>query len=393
MSKQTILVVDDEDFNRKIIIDILVQSKYDYSVLSANNGKIGCELAEKFMPDLILMDWKMPEMTGIEAIKQLKSREKTKDIPVLMITAVTSPEKLQEAFGAGVVDYITKPVKEIELLVRIRSVLKTNTYYKEIIRQKEEIESQKKDITDSIRYAQHIQKAILPKIDEIQSALVESFVLFKPKDIVSGDFFWFTQKKKIFIAACDCTGHGVPGAFVSMIGNVLLNQIIIEKGIDSPAKILSLLNNEIKSVFTRKGSEQQASDGMDITLCAFDKDLVTLEFAGAQNPLFLIRKGELIDIKGDRQPIGGSTEFDYNFTNHEIELQKGDNIYIFSDGYPDQIGGPKERKFMSKQFKQLLLDIQGKSMEEQKQILGQTIEKWKGELDQIDDILVIGVRV
>lgn len=314
-----------------------------------------------------------------------------------MITAVTSPEKLKEAFEAGVVDYVTKPVKDIELLVRVRSVLKTNMYYQKILRQKEKIEAQKKDIVDSIRYARDIQVAILPEIEEIQSALIQSFVLFKPKDIVSGDFYWYTKKNiskgKTFIAACDCTGHGVPGAFVSMIGNDLLNQIIVEKDNDNPGEILSLLSIGMKSVFTRTGSEQQAKDGMDMTLCVFDKNLKTLEFAGAQNPLFLIRNGELTEYRGDKQPIGGRTELNYHFTNHKIKLQKGDTIYIFSDGYQDQFGGEKNKKFMSKRFKKLLLDIQEKSMDRQRQILAQTIEKWKGDRTQLDDILVIGVRV
>ena len=192
--KHTILVVDDEEFNRQIILDILDQVEENYSVFTANNGKMACEAALKILPDVILMDWKMPEMTGIEAVKKLKSQKETRDIPVIMITAVTSPEKLKEAFEAGVVDYVTKPVKDIELLVRVRSVLKTNMYYKQVLGQKEKIEEQKKDITDSIRYARHIQEAILPEIEKIQNVLTESFVLFKPKDIVSGDFYWFTEK-------------------------------------------------------------------------------------------------------------------------------------------------------------------------------------------------------
>jgi len=392
--KYSILVVDDEEFNRQIILDILAQEEDKYSVLTANSGKKGYELALKTRPDLILMDWKMPGMTGIEAVRKLKSQEETKDIPIIMITSVNAPEKLREAFEVGVVDYVTKPVREIEILVRVRSVLKTTMFYKQILRQKEKIEEQKKDITDSIVYAKHIQEAILPELEKVQSVLTESFILFKPKDIVSGDFYWFTQKKeRVIFAACDCTGHGVPGAFVSLIGNDLLNQIIIEKDKDNPGEILSLLSMGMKSVFTRTGSEQQAKDGMDMSLCVFDKNFKTLEFAGAQNPLFLIRRGELIQIKGDKQPIGGSTELNYHFTNHKIELQKGDTIYIFSDGYQDQFGGDKDKKFTSRRFKQLLLDIQGESMENQKQILVQTIEKWKGDRVQLDDILVIGVKI
>jgi len=183
-----------------------------------------------------------------------------------------------------------------------------------------------------------------------------------------------------------------------MIGNNLLNQIIIEKEKDNPGEILSLLSNGMISVFNRTGSEQMAKDGMDMTLCVFDIDTETgsidaLQFAGAQNPLFLISNGELTQIKGDEQPIGGRTKLNYQFTNHKIELQKGDAIYIFSDGYQDQFGGDRDEKFTPKRFKQLLLNIQEKSMEKQKQILAQTIQKWKNDREQLDDMLVIGVKV
>jgi len=279
------------------------------------------------------------------------------------------------------------------------------------------IEEKNKDITDSIRYAQNIQSAILPHEAEIKKALPDHFIYFQPRDIVSGDFYWFTahprplpkggesqrpessqnssaqRNGKCFIACCDCTGHGVPGAFVSMIGNDLLNQIIIEKGIEDPGEILTNINNGVKSVFTREGAEQQAQDGMDMTLCVFDKDLRTLEFAGANNPLLLMQNGELNHIKGDKYAIGGDTEIDYKFANHKIDLQKGNTIYIFSDGYQDQFGGPKGKKFMSKRFRQLFIDIQTMNMEEQKEHLNKTIEDWKKGRDQVDDILVIGIRV
>lgn len=264
---------------------------------------------------------------------------------------------------------------------------------KEINQQKEELAEKNKDITDSIIYAQRIQSAILPTDEQIKEFLTESFVLFKPKDIVSGDFYWFAaKKKKIFIAACDCTGHGVPGAFVSMIGNDLLNQIIIEQDKNDPGEILSLLNKGVKSVFSRKG-EQEAEDGMDMALCVIDLQNNQLEFSGAQNPLLLIRKGELIYTKGDKTPIGGDTEMSYNFTNHKTDLQKGDIIYIFSDGYQDQFGGPQNKKFMIKRFKELLLSIQNQPMEEQKEQLNKALEEWKENEEQVDDILVIGIRI
>ncbi|MFH1319347.1 MAG: tetratricopeptide repeat protein [Bacteroidota bacterium] len=447
----------------------------------------------------------------------------------------------------------------------------------EISRQKEEIEEKNKDITDSIRYASNIQQAILPKDGEMKSVLPEYFVFFQPRDIVSGDFYWFHssptpalppaggresppsksplyqtadpalyqmmkekaaemrnkptegeailwnylkdkqtgykirrqhiidrfivdfaclekklaievdgdvhdyQKEEedlrtsilhdrrfkvirfknaeviadpegvvlqikssldkqiggherkvslppaggegrggaVYIAACDCTGHGVPGAFVSMIGNDLLNQVIIEKGVEEPGEILTQLNLGMKSVFTRKGYEVQATDGMDMTLISLkfpvsdsglNNENTKLKFAGAQNHILIVRKNisdselvtsgkaiafgeDMAEVRGDRQPIGGRTPLDFHFANHNIELQKNDAIYIFSDGYIDQFGGTKDKKFMIRRFKELLLSIKDKSMEEQSEELMVTINEWMKDTEQIDDILVIGVRV
>ncbi|MBL4624919.1 MAG: response regulator [Flavobacteriales bacterium] len=392
--QQTILIVDDEQLNRQVILDILTSSGNSYKVLSADDGELGCKIAIRMLPDIILMDWNMPKMPGIEAVKRLKSLQETKNIPILMVTSIALPEKLQEAFEAGVVDYIIKPLKKIELLARVDSALKTYTYFKEIIKQKTEIENQKEEITNSIDYAQSIQKAILPKRSAIHHALKDSFVLFNPKDIVSGDFYWYYNSgNKIFLAALDCTGHGVPGAFVSMIGNMLLNQVIIEKKIHTPGKILTQLNNGIKTVFTREDNKLYANDGMDMALICFDKEFKTAEFAGANNPLFLVRENTITAISGDRQPIGGRTDINSAYTTHTVNLQKKDNIYIFSDGYVDQFGGPKGKKFKQNQFRSLLLDIQNKTMKEQKEIMLKKMEDWKGTEEQVDDILVLGIKI
>jgi len=418
-----LLVVDDDPLSRQVLLDTLAQSGDSdeeltgytrFEVMVASNGDEAEKLATESLPDAILMDWQMPGISGVDVVKRLKKKNRTKDIPVLMVTSVTSDDKLQEAFEAGAVDYITKPVKEIELLVRVKSVLKTSLYHKEILEQKQEIEQQKKDITDSIRYARDIQAAILPNDEEIRKDLPGTFVLFKPKDIVSGDFYWFGKTgNKIILAACDCTGHGVPGAFVSMVGNDLLNQIIMEKGIVDPAHLLAVLNAGIIQVFSGSSTAQNndlngevingsqdsiesdngVDDGMDIALCIFNEDLSQLEFAGARNPLYHVRDGVLTEIKSDKQSIGGRTDIDYVFTKHDVDLQPGDSIYMFSDGYCDQIGGPRDRKYMAKKFRKLLLEIQNKEPEDKKLELDRVITKWKGERYQIDDILVIGVQV
>lgn len=267
--------------------------------------------------------------------------------------------------------------------------------------QKDQIIEQKQATTDSIIYARRIQTAILPP-DEVRKYLLpKHFILYKPRDIVSGDFYWLTQKReKIIIVVADCTGHGVPGAFMSMLGSALLNDIVNNIEILEAGLILDELRDQVMESLRQTGQIDEAKDGMDIALCILDKKNKTLQYAGGYNPLYLIRKNELIEIKADKMPIGISSKAGESFTNHELNLQKGDAFYMFSDGYIDQFGGPKGKKFMTSRFKQLLLDIQNKIMFEQKEILEQTLDDWMGNTDlhgenyeQIDDIIVMGIKI
>lgn len=271
----------------------------------------------------------------------------------------------------------------------------------EVVRQKEEIERQSekleelyKDVTDSIRYAKRLQDSILPQNSLIERLLPESFVLFKPKDIVSGDFYWVSETdEKILFSAVDCTGHGVPGAFMSLIGANALNQIINEKE-DQPANILNKLN-KLSSEALNKSEEgrDKVRDGMDLALCAISKDFRSLEYAGANNPLYIVRNGDIIVTKADKFAIASFEEGEQHYTNHQFDLKEGDLVYIFSDGYADQFGGVKGKKFMYRQFRELLVSIMDEPMHKQKEILDKKIESWKGSFEQVDDILVIGVRI
>jgi serine phosphatase RsbU (regulator of sigma subunit)/HAMP domain-containing protein len=267
----------------------------------------------------------------------------------------------------------------------------------EIEQQKEKIEELYKDVTDSIRYAKRLQESILPSDSLIKTLLPNSFVLYRPKDIVSGDFYWFEQaNNKVLFAAVDCTGHGVPGAFMSLVGHNGLKQAVNEHKLHNPSKILLDLDQMATETLNQGDGDGESNvrDGMDLALCALDKDNMKLEYAGAYNPLYLIRNGELLQTKGDKHAIGGRTYRTAKvYTNHEIDLLPGDTIYIFSDGYADQFGGSRGKKFMYKQFRDLLLGICHKTLDEQKETLNNTIEEWKGTFDQVDDILVIGVRV
>ncbi|WP_338766975.1 SpoIIE family protein phosphatase [Bernardetia sp. ABR2-2B] len=266
------------------------------------------------------------------------------------------------------------------------------------------IETKNKKITSSINYAKRIQDAMLPKIGKIKRGLPQSFVYFKPRDIVSGDFYYYHKvDNKIIIAAIDCTGHGVPGAFMSLIGNDLLNEIIDSRNILTPSHILTILNQKIDKVLHQSESYVQLEnkvrttrDGMDAAICMIDLENKKLEFAGAKNPLVYIQDKEVKVIKGDRISVGGNSISQQNtmFTNHTISIDTPTSFYIYSDGFQDQFGGEENLKYNTKRFRKTLLDISNYSFSEQEDSLNAIFEEWKGENQkQIDDILVIGFEV
>lgn len=264
----------------------------------------------------------------------------------------------------------------------------------EIRRVQNIIQQKNKDITDSINYAKRIQEAILPTRDSIQSDLGDAFVLFRPRDIVSGDFYWLTRvRNHILFAVCDCTGHGVPGAFMSMIGNDYLTQIVVDDDVSTPGQTLSLLDKKIVTALKQTGEPGEAKDGMDAALCAIDFNNMKLEFSGAKRPLIIIRDQELIEVKGSKYSIGGNQIKNKFFDSHNLSVQKGDCVYIFSDGYHDQFGGLNNKKFSIKRLKKLLLAIHQLPIQEQKDVLENTFDSWKSETEQVDDICVIGLKI
>lgn len=260
-----------------------------------------------------------------------------------------------------------------------------------ITQQRDELEEKNQEILDSINYAKRIQSAILPPDKLVKEYLSSSFVLYKPKDIVAGDFYWMEpQDGKVLFAAADCTGHGVPGAMVSVVCNNGLNRSVREHGLSDPGQILDKTREIVIAEFEK--SEEEVKDGMDVALCSLEGNV--LKYAGAHNPLWIIRKGaeEIEEIKANKQPIGKYDE-PLPYTTHTVELNNGDSFYIFSDGYADQFGGEKGKKYKAANFKRLLLSIQSESMDRQKEIIDDAFETWKGNIEQLDDVCVIGVRV
>jgi serine phosphatase RsbU (regulator of sigma subunit) len=300
--------------------------------------------------------------------------------------------------------------KELELknlqITRAKDEIETKSF--ELKDAMDHIQLQNKSIMQSINYAQRIQDAMLPKQIGMQTLIPDSFIFFKPRDVVSGDFYWFEdinkqingnkneklegprQSRKIFLAAVDCTGHGVPGAFMSMLGFNLLNDIV-RRGVHDSDKILNNLHEGIRKSLNQ--DETQNRDGMDMALCVIDPVNKIMEFSGAQNPLLYVQDGQLYRVKANKFPVGGFQLEDHNFSKQIINIDKPTTFYIFSDGFTDQFGGPNGRKFMAKNFRDLLYEIYEMPMTEQKKILELVLNEWMGINEQTDDVLVMGFKI
>jgi len=297
----------------------------------------------------------------------------------------------------GIVKWNTRRLiaekERLEEIVRQRTA-EVVAQKEEIEQQKEKIAAQNEEITSSIQYASRIQSALLTPSDQVNRIFPDNFILYLPRDIVSGDFYYITQVEsyKVCVVA-DCTGHGVPGGFMSMLGISFLTQIIGSKQVLQANEILNELRHLVISALHQTGEIGGSKDGMDIALYILDEKNQTLQFAGANNPLILIRDNELTHIKGDKMPIGIHLRGELSFTNNVMEVRKGDVIYTFSDGYVDQFGSDDGRKFMIKHFKELLLEIHHKPMSEQHDILDKTLKDWHGNTPRIDDVVVMGIRI
>ncbi len=367
---------------------------------SQERGMIGANYVAKVSPKSVLC---MPlihqgKLTGILYLENNLTSE------------AFTPDRLEilEILSAQ----ITISLENALLYENLEEKVKERT--EEVVKAKEIIEKKNQDITSSINYAKRIQEATLPQIEEIKKILPESFVLFKPRDIVSGDFYWYArleprpiyedqdgdkqkvlvgyESEKVVITAVDCTGHGVPGAFMSMIGNDLLNEIVDLRGITQPDVILNELHEGVVQALRQNDTDNK--DGMDLSLCVIDKENKIVEFAGAKNPLIYIKDGKLHQIKGDKLPIGGvRIAEERQFQKHQIKVDSPTTFYIFTDGYQDQFGGVHARKFMIRQLRDLLLEIHQKPLEEQHQILKDTFQQWTEGHRQIDDVLMIGFRI
>lgn len=337
---------------------------------------------------------------------EVKYGAKRKDEEINRINALREKEaelKAEEEFANNLT---IVSVSSIALILAILGIVllsgnkrkrKANILLKrqkqEIEENRDQIEQQNTDITDSIRYAKKIQQAILPDLDDL-SAMGDYFLLYQPRDIVSGDFYWYYRRgEDHFVAIADCTGHGVPGAFVSMLCHNALSEVVIERSVSDPGRALSEVNKEIVQRLNAKGSEAKVNDGMDVILCRFNKEKRELRFAGANNSLFYLKNGELNEVSVDRESIGGNSGFDYEFETKSLDMDGGEVIYLRTDGYQDQFGGLKGKKYMKKRLVNFLKEIGGKPLPEQQKLLQDNLNAWKLDYDQVDDITLFGLRV
>lgn len=397
-----ILIVEDVPFDAELIERVLQKEGFHFSSRRVETRDGFIQALDEFLPDLILSDHSLPQFDSMSAFSIVK--EKCPEVPFVLVTGSVSEEFAVECMKAGVDDYILK-----SSLVRLPSSINNIFSKKKIIKERDIVESLNKrlkrvsenlketnrDLVDSIVYAKQIQEAVLPEHTLLEKYFPNSFIIYEPKNIVSGDFFWIAERNnKLIIAVADCTGHGVPGALMSMMGNNFLNEAVHMKNKTQPSQILKELNVSLRNALKQDREESSSRDGMDIAICTVDPRKGILEFAGANRPFYYIKNQTLHIIKGDKQSIGGLQEnIATNFTDNRFILDEIDEFYLFTDGYTDQFGGKDEKKFLSKRFREIIATYSQEPMIMQKEILLNSLRNWQGQMEQTDDICVLGVRV
>lgn len=389
-TKPSILIVDDNPKNLQVLGGFLRDD--GLSVEFAVDGSSALTWVDKKKFDLVLLDIMMPGMDGFEVCDKLKNNTDTADIPVIFITAISDSDSIIKGFNMGAVDYIVKPFIQDELLARVNTHLKAVKAKQQILDYLARIEERNRDISNSIVYARNIQNAVLGTTTINPDNLPEHFILSKPKNVLSGDFYWINNMNdQIIFAIMDCTGHGVPGALMSILGATMLNDIIVHKHILQPDKILESLRQKLILALGQNTDVISIKDGIEGSIIRYNPIFSELGFAGTQNPILLFSGDEVNEIKADKMPIG-FYERSSTFSLKTIPVKKGDIVYIFSDGFRDQLGGPYTKRIKSYKLKELLTQYHELPLETQKIKLLEYLQWWQGDLEQTDDILIVGIR-
>jgi len=428
--KISVLLVDDKKLVGKMV-ERMLKSQKDIEFHFCQSAREAMKVADDICPTVILQDLVMPEIDGLYMVEYFRSRYNTRDTPLIVLSAEEDAKVKAKAFSLGANDYIVKLPDKIELIARIRyhsqayiNMLQRNAAYealheskKKAERERETAEAARKKIMASIRYAKMIQTSLLPNPENIKSFIPDSFFIWMPRDIVGGDFIYVDSFEDGFvIAVIDCTGHGVPGAFMTMIASFGLRKIIRGEGFRDPAQILRRLNFLVKTTLQQDTDFALSDDGLDAAVCFIGQSSVVsrqlsvadspqrtadngqlttcnlqLTFAGAKLPLIYVQDGEPAIIKGDRQSVGYKrSDTNFKFTSHTVDIREGTSFYMFSDGFVDQLGGEKRRRFGTRRFKNLLKDNAHLPFEEQRNILLGAFHKHKGEGERQDDVTVVG---
>ena len=404
----SILYIDEVEQN---LISFKSAFSQDYHIYTATLGGAGLEIMEQNTIQLAITDQRMSDMSGIEFLEKIMILYP--DCMRMIMTGISDKDEIIQSINKGnIYRYVAKPWKREDLKLNIDSAMEVynlkiqNTNLinyledaklnleQKVMERTREIEQQRMNITDSIHYASRIQKALMLPSEKLDKLMPSHFILNKPKDIVTGDYFWVSNKNdSLIFAVADCTGHGVPGAFMSILGINFLNEIVNNSDTPRANDILNELREQIIKALGQTGKRDEAREGMEMALCVVDFKRRMVQFSGAFRPMYLISEGELSVIDGDRMPIGIYEEEEVSFSNKEVPFKENDMIYLFTDGYVDQIGGLQRKTFKSVRFKKLLKEISNKPLIEQKSILREEHEIWRAGQEQIDDILILGVEL
>ncbi len=409
-----ILIVEDNPVNVKVLMSSL--EPLNYKLLVAPTGPRGLSIARKALPELILLDVNLPEMSGFEVCEALKADPTTEHIPIIFLSALDDAQSKVKGLSVGAVDYITKPFYKEEVVKRVETQIKLYRLTEDLKEKKRELERQNlkistafevlnqlqssteqsyRRVADSIEYAQRIQYALLPDASEVRRHFADAFIFYRAKAVVSGDLYWMGHLEgKTVLAAIDCTGHGVPGAFMSVIAHTQLNHIIHEQRVIDPAEALQLLDARVYDMLNahHHPDDDRAVDGMDIALCVIDREAQTVSFAGANQWMAVAKDGGLDEIKGDKHAIGGHKTSEKLFTTVTVPYARGDWFYLFTDGIGDQFGGEMGKKLTRVKFREFLQAQGQMAGDDQRERIVDYFDVWRGSHDQVDDVTVIGFR-
>ena len=398
-SLPTILIVDDLEDNLFSLNAVL---KFEgYIIHKANSGPLALEMASKIQYDCIILDVQMPEMDGFEVANILGKNEFTKNIPIIFLSALGSDkEKVLQGMDSGAIDFLAKPVDPPLIKAKLKLCIKLSSKYKDskkifsaIKEEHSSLQEVNSEFSASLRYAQNIQQAILPTAEVINALFKDNFVIFRPKESIGGDFYYVKEVGNEIIFMCgDCTGHGVPGAMMSMISANIIHNIIDTKKIIVPNLILNAMVREFRKAFRNEFSNITIQDGLEVAICTYYKKEKKLQYAGAGRPIIIANQDGIKTIKSSSSGISGNVSENYDFELNEFDIEEGDQLYLYSDGIVDQFGGPHNKKFMTKRLVQLLSSNLDLPMSEQKEIIDNSIVSWKEGQEQIDDILVMGLK-